>query len=81
MTDVFIFLAVIPVAAATMTPLPLLAALVVMKIRDHCVQREKIPISEEEESSIIKVVQDEVKESESKMKLVTQGDANDNSIA
>lgn len=52
-----------------------------MKIRDHCVQREKIPISEEEESSIIKVVQDEVKESESKMKLVTQGDANDNSIA
>merc|ERR1711953_1063269 len=35
--------AIVPVAAATMTPLPLLAALIVMKVRDCLVQKEKLP--------------------------------------
>ena len=73
----------IPVAAAIMTPLPLLTALIIMKIRDMCTQKSKILIDDSEEShekngSIIKTAKfpDEVKESESKMKLV--GDANEN---
>merc|ERR1712241_686671 len=33
--------AVIPVAAATMTPLPLLTALIIMKIRDFCTEKGK----------------------------------------
>jgi len=76
--------AVIPVAAATMTPLPLLASLIILKIRDHCQAKTKIPLSDEDDrmTSIIKTAKviDEVKESESKMKLVN-GDANDNSIS
>ena len=78
------FTAVIPVAAATMTPLPLLASLIILKIRDHCQAQTKIPLSDEDDrmTSIIKTAKviDEVKESESKMKLVN-GDANDNSIS
>lgn len=68
----------IPVAAATMTPLPLLLALIVMKVRDYCMQRSKIPMMDDDESghehqnsgSIIKIMKEEVKESESKIKLV-----------
>lgn len=47
-------------------------------------QRQKIPIDDEDDSSIVKNginhLHEEVKESESKMKLVN-GDANENSIA
>jgi len=81
--------AVIPVAAAIMTPVPLLTALIIKKIRDVCTQRSKILINEQEDcchernGSIIKTTklpdisaEKEVKESESTMKLV--GDANEN---
>lgn len=81
--------AVIPVAAATMTPLPLLAALIIMKIRDYCMQKTKIPLNDDDQDrhgDIIKPskvldVKDlnEFKESESRVKLVS-GDANDNNI-
>merc|ERR1712156_757842 len=77
--------AVIPVAAATMTPLPLLAALIVMKIKEcSSTQRKhgKIPI--DEQPSIIKAKtamhREEVKDSESTLQLVNcASDANDNS--
>jgi len=83
--------AVIPVAAAIMTPLPLLTALIIMKVRDVCTQRSKILINDqdqddschEQNGSIIKTTklpditnEKEVHESESTMKLV--GDANEN---
>ena len=42
------FSAVIPVAAATMTPLPLLTALIIMKIRDFCTEKKaKVPINDD----------------------------------
>lgn len=80
--------AVIPVAAATMTPLPLLAALIVMKIKECSItqrKHDKIPI--DEQPSIIKAKpamhrDQEVKDSESTLQLVNcASDANDNSIA
>ena len=97
----------IPVAAAIMTPVPLLTALIIMKIRDVCTQKSKILIdqdspldsedSHDKNGSIVKtsknlegedlenesrcplrnIFPDEVKESESKMKLVGS-DANEN---
>merc|ERR1719273_2337918 len=79
--------AVIPVAAATMTPLPLLTALIIMKIRDFCTEKKaKVPINDDLDNhdSIIKTTKlpiEEnlsVKESDSKMKLVINGDANEN---
>ena len=81
------FSAVIPVAAATMTPLPLLTALIIMKIRDFCTEKKaKVPINDDLDNhdSIIKTTKlpiEEnlsVKESDSKMKLVINGDANEN---
>merc|ERR1712172_412669 len=86
--------AVIPVAAAIMTPVPLLTALIIMKVRDVCTEKSKILIdqdspldsedSHDKNGSIVKtskleredpenernIFPDEVKESESKMKLV-----------
>ena len=73
----------IPVAAATMTPLPLLALLIIVKIKDLFNKKELIPINDDEDSTDIiktKKATVDVKESESHMKLVN-GDANDNSIA
>ena len=79
----------IPVAAAIMTPVPLLTALIIIKVRDVCRQKSKILIdqdspldsedSHEKNGSIVKIGKfpDEVKESESKMKLVGS-DANEN---
>merc|ERR1719273_2867796 len=82
--------AVIPVAAATMTPLPLLTALIIMKIRDFCTEKGKVPINDDLDNhdirdSIIKttklpIEEKAVKESESRMKLVINGDANENNI-
>ena len=95
----------IPVAAAIMTPVPLLTALIIMKVRDVCTQKSKILIdqdspldsedSHDKNGSIVKnpklegedpenesrcplrnIIPD-VKESESKMKLVGS-DANEN---
>lgn len=74
-----------------MTPLPLLAALIAMKVRD-CLTRkekEKIPITEENDQdvSIIKTRMNSdhemiMAESESKVKLVeANGDANENCLA
>ena len=80
--------AIVPVAAATMTPLPLLAALIVMKVRDCLVQKEKLPNitgESDQDVSIIKTkkMDHEMKmeESESKVKLVANGDANENCLA
>ena len=80
--------AIVPVAAATMTPLPLLAALIVMKVRDCLVQKEKLPMQEsDQEISIIKTKKMDnldgmkMEESESKVKLVANGDANENCLA
>ena len=79
--------AVIPVAAATMTPLPLLAALIVLKIKEAaCTRKDKLPLDQDESSSsIIKtktVLREEVKDSESTLQLVQNAsNANDNSIA
>ena len=65
----FCFSAVIPVAAATMTPIPLLFGLIVMKIRQYWLKRngqyDETPVD-----------QDEVKESESNQKLMINGLAN-----
>ena len=68
-----------------MTPLPLLAALIVMKVRDCLVQKEKLPNitgESDQDVSIIKTkkMDHEMKmeESESKVKLVANGDANEN---
>jgi len=80
--------AVIPVAAATMTPLPLLAALIGLKVRDFFVKKDMIPIDENIDtsdngtSSIIKtkMINDEMAESDSTQKLVN-GDPNENMIA
>merc|ERR1712079_595287 len=82
--------AVIPVAAATMTPLPLLTALIIMKIRDFCTEKGKVPINDDLDNhdirdSIIKttklpIEEKAVKESDSRMKLVINGDANENNI-
>jgi len=98
--------AVIPVAAAIMTPVPLLTALIIMKVRDVCTQKSQILIdqdspldsedSHDKKGSIVKtsrlegedpenesrcplrnIFPDEVKDSESKMKLVGS-DANEN---
>ena len=84
------FSAVIPVAAATMTPLPLLTALIIMKIRDFCTEKGKVPINDDLDNhdirdSIIKttklpIEEKAVKESESRMKLDINGDANENNI-
>ena len=108
-TDVsflFYFSAVIPVAAAIMTPVPLLTALIILKVRDVCTQKSKILIdqdspldsedSHDKNGSIVKTSKNlegedlenesrcplrniipDVKESESKMKLVGS-DANEN---
>lgn len=79
------FSAVIPVAAATMTPLPLLALLIVVKIRDvFSKKKELIPINDDDDcaTDIIKTkIANDVKESESQIKLVNNGDANENNIA
>ena len=104
MCHFILFSAVIPVAAAIMTPVPLLTALIIMKVRDVCTQKSKIlidsPLDSEDShgknGSIVKtsklegedpenesrcplrnIFPDEVKESESKMKLVGS-DANEN---
>ena len=66
----FFFLsAVIPVAAATMTPIPLLMGLIVLKIREYWINRSggqyQLPIDQED-----------VKESESKQKLMLNGNGN-----
>ena len=79
--------AVIPVAAATMTPLPLLAALIGMKVKDFFVKKNMIPIDENIDtsdngtSSIIKtkMINDEMAESDSTQKLVN-GDPNENNM-
>ena len=105
MCHFILFSAVIPVAAAIMTPVPLLTALIIMKVRDVCTQKSKILIdqdspldsedSHDKNGSIVKnpklegedpenesrcplrnIIPD-VKESESKMKLVGS-DANEN---
>ena len=86
--DFFMITAVIPVAAATMTPLPLLAALIGLKVRDFFVKKDMIPIDENIDtsdngtSSIIKtkMINDEMAESDSTQKLVN-GDPNENMIA
>ena len=61
--------AVIPVAAATMTPIPLLFGLIVLKIREFWINRSggqyQLPIDQED-----------VKESESKQKLMLNGNGN-----
>merc|ERR1712223_1417590 len=79
--------AVIPVAAATMTPLPLLAALIFLKVKGYFTKNESTTSSidghtDETESPIIKtkIVLDDMVESESTQKLVN-GDANDNLVA
>ena len=106
MRHFILFSAVIPVAAAIMTPVPLLTALIIMKVRDVCTQKSKILIdqdspldsedSHDKNGSIVKnsklegedpenesrcplrnFLPDEVKESESKQKLVGS-DANEN---
>jgi len=82
--------AIVPVAAATMTPLPLLAALIVMKVRECLImkEKEKIPVTEgdDQDVSIIKTKKMDhemiMAESESKVKLVeANGDANENCLA
>ena len=84
---VFFILAVIPVAAATMTPLPLLTALIFMKVKGYFTKNDSTTSSidghtDETESPIIKtkIVLDDMVESESTQKLVN-GDANDNLVA
>ena len=87
----FYFSAIVPVAAATMTPLPLLAAFIVMKVRECLImkEKEKIPVTEEDDQdiSIIKTTMKMdhemiMAESESKVKLVeANGDANENCLA
>merc|ERR1712141_282545 len=79
--------AVIPVAAATMTPLPLLTALIFMKVKGYFTKNDSTTSSidghtDETESPIIKtkIVLDDMVESESTQKLVN-GDANDNLVA
>ena len=83
----FFILAVIPVAAATMTPLPLLAALIFLKVKGYFTKKGSTSSSidghtDETESPIIKtkIVLDDMVESESTQKLVN-GDANDNLVA
>ena len=84
----FFILAVIPVAAATMTPLPLLTALIFMKVKGYFTKNDSTTTSsidghtDETESPIIKtkIVLDDMVESESTQKLVN-GDANDNLVA
>ena len=83
----FFILAVIPVAAATMTPLPLLTALIFMKVKGYFTKNDSTTSSidghtDETESPIIKtkIVLDDMVESESTQKLVN-GDANDNLVA
>ena len=68
--EIYIFLipAVIPVAAATMTPIPLTLGLIAMKLREFFTKRseeKKVPIGN-----------DDVKESESKQKLMINGNGN-----
>ena len=83
----FFILAVIPVAAATMTPLPLLTALIFMKVKGYFTKNDSTTTSsidghtDETESPIIKtkIVLDDMVESESTQKLVN-GDANDNLV-
>ena len=86
----FFSTAIVPVAAATMTPLPLLAALIVMKVRECLImkEKEKIPVTEgdDQDVSIIKTKKMDhemiMAESESKVKLVeANGDANENCLA
>jgi hypothetical protein len=79
--------AVIPVAAATMTPLPLLAVLCVMKFREYLDKRNNIPVGSKPiccHTSVPTVdgeLDEDVKHNESSQKLVTQMekiDANSN---
>ena len=75
-----------PVAAATMTPLPLLAALIVIKIRECFSKGEKLPVTEDKDQSVSiiktrKMDNHEMSESDSKVKLVANGDANENCLA
>jgi hypothetical protein len=65
----FFFAAVIPVAAATMTPIPLTIGLIILKIREFFskkAEEKKFPIENG----------DDVKESESKQKLMINGNGN-----
>jgi len=78
--------AIVPVAAATMTPLPLLAALVIIKIRECFSKGEKLSVTEDKDQSVSiiktkKMDNHEMAESESKVKLVANGDANENCLA
>jgi len=75
--------AVIPVAAAIMTPFPLLTALVILKVKEYFAKKNLVPIDEDirDDSSIIKtkISTDDMTESDSTQKLVC-GDANENMI-
>ena len=67
-----------------MTPIPLLAALIILKLKEIFISNKNmIPIDEDcnAESSIIKTkIIDEMTESDSTQKLVN-GDANENIVA
>ena len=69
-----------------MTPLPLLAALVILKIRECFSKGEKLSVTEDKDQSVSiiktkKMDNHEMAESESKVKLVANGDANENCLA